>query len=83
MGNSYCCSSGVKKEELLKKSDILLECGIKLEKINDRNRKENKSNKTISTFSSRNEDGSDFVNPLPEIVTIKMKKNHKKNLISL
>ncbi len=83
MGNSYCCSSGVKKEELLRKSDILLECGIKLEKINDRNRKENKSNKTISTFSSRNEDGSDFVNPLPEIVTIKMKKNHKKNLISL
>ena len=83
MGNSYCCSSGVKKEELLKKSDILLEYGIKLEKINDRNRKENKSNKTISTFSSRNEDGSDFVNPLPEIVTIKMKKNHKKNLISL
>jgi len=83
MGNSYCCSSGVKKEELLKKSDILLECGIKLEKIKDRNRKENKSNKTITTFSSRNEDGSDFVNPLPEIVTIKMKKNHKKNLISL
>ena len=83
MGNSYCCSSGVKKEELLRKSDILLECGIKLEKINDRNRKENKSNKTISTFSSRNKDGSDFVNPLPEIVTIKMKKNHKKNLISL
>ena len=83
MGNSYCCSSGVNKEELLRKSDILLECGLKLDKINDHNRRENKSNKTISTFSSKNEDGSVFVNPLPEFVIIKMKKNHKKNLINI
>ena len=82
MGNSYCCSSGVNKEELLRKSDIILECGLKLNKINDHKSKEINSNKTISTFLSRNEDGSDFVNPLPEFVIIKMKKNHKKNLIN-
>ena len=80
MGNSYCCASSVNKKELLNKSDIIIERGLKFERMNDRNRKENKSNKTISTFSSKNED-VDFVNPLPEFVIIKIKKNHKKNNI--
>ena len=83
MGNSYCCSSGVKKEELLRKSDILIDREIKFEKLNARYRKENKSDKTISTIFSKNEDVSDFVNPLPEFVIIKMKKNHKKRNINL
>ena len=83
MGNSYCCSSGVKKEELLRKSDILIEPEIKFEKLNFHYRKENKSDKTISKIFSKNEEASEFVNPLPEIVIIKMKKNHKKHIINL
>ena len=82
MGNSYCCSSGVKKEELIRKSDILIEREKKFEKLSHY-RKENKSDKTISTFFSKNEEASEFVNPLPEIVIIKMKKNHKKHNINL
>ncbi len=81
MGNSYCCSSEVYKEQLLKMSDISIEPKIKFEKLDEKSKNTNKSNKSISTFSSRKDEALEFINPLPDIVIIKFKKNIHKNLI--
>ena len=78
MGNSFCCSAKIYREQLLKVPDISLEPKMKFEKL-DKN--ENKSNKTIATFSSKKDEPFDFINPLPDIVIIKFKKNIQKNLI--
>ncbi len=81
MGNSYCCSSKVYREQILSKPDISLEPIIKFEKLDEKVKNENKSNKTITTFSSKKDESFDFINPLPEIVIIKFKKNIHKNLL--
>ena len=80
MGSSYCCSSEVYRKQILT-NDISLEPKIKFEKLEEKMKIEKKSNKTISTFSSKKDESLDFINPLPDIVIIKYKKSVHNNLI--
>ena len=85
MGNSYCCFSIKNKEQLIIHSEIMID-GFEKNKIaNKNNIKDNNLNinnnkikinfiKTNETFNQ--EEDIDFVNPLPEIVNIKYKKNY-------
>ena len=86
MGNSYCCISQEKEEKLVLDSEFAINTEDLYEKLNEKAAKNkinikkniikgNKYIKTISTITSRNEDYSEFNNPLPEIVIIKKKKN--------
>ena len=86
MGNSYCCTSYSNKTKFIIQSEILVDCvennkfsKKKTLKINNLNkfylRKEFTLNKTITTLSPQPEDDNDFINPLPDIVTIKYKKH--------
>ena len=84
MGNSYCCISQEKEEKFVLDSEFAINTEDLYEKINEKAvknnnikknfKKGNKYIKTISTITSRNEDYSEFNNPLPEIVIIKKKK---------
>ena len=85
MGNSYCCISQEKEEKFILDSEYIVNTEDLYEKINEKEaknkakikkviRKANKSIKTISSITSKNEDYSDLNNPLPEIVIIKKKK---------
>jgi len=86
MGNSYCCISQEKEEKFILDSEFAINTEELHERINEKEaknkvnikkdiKKANKSLKTISSITSRNEDYSEFNNPLPEIVIIKRKKN--------
>ena len=85
MGNSYCCISQEKEEKFILDSEFAVNTEELYEKINEKAaknkiniikniKKANKSLKTISLITSKNEDYSEFNNPLPEIVIIKKKK---------
>ena len=86
MGNSYCCTSYSNKTKFIIQSEILVDCvennkfsKKKTLKSNNLNkfylRKEFTLNKTITTLSPQPEEDNDFINPLPDIVTIKYKKH--------
>ena len=85
MGNSYCCISQEKEEKFILDSEFAVNTEELYEKINEKAaknkiniikniKKANKSLKTISLITSKNEDYSEFNNPLPEIVIIKKKE---------
>jgi hypothetical protein len=85
MGNSYCCISQEKEEKFILDSEYAINSEELYEQINQKEtkneinikkdiKKANKSLKTISSITSRNEDYSEFNNPLPEFVIIKRKK---------
>jgi hypothetical protein len=85
MGNSYCCVSQEKEEKFILDSEFAINTEELYERIHEKEaknkvyikkdiKKANKSLKTISSITSKNEDYSEFNNPLPEIVVIKRKK---------
>ncbi len=85
MGNSYCCISQEKEDKFILDSEFAVNTDGLYEKINEKEaknqahikkkiKKASKSIKTISSITSKNEDYSEFNNPLPEIVVIKRKK---------
>ena len=85
MGNSYCCVSQEKEEKFILDSEFAINTEELYERIHEKEaknkvyikkdiKKANKSLKTISSITSRNEDYSEFNNPLPEFVIIKRKK---------
>ena len=85
MGNSYCCISQEKEEKFILDSEFAINTEELYERIHEKEaknkvyikkdiKKANKSLKTISSITSRNEDYSEFNNPLPEFVIIKRKK---------
>jgi hypothetical protein len=85
MGNSYCCVSQEKEEKFILDSEFAVNTEELYERIHEKEaknkvyikkdiKKANKSLKTISSITSKNEDYSEFNNPLPEIVVIKRKK---------
>jgi hypothetical protein len=85
MGNSYCCVSQEKEEKFILDSEFAVNTEELYERIHEKEaknkvyikkdiKKANKSLKTISSITSRNEDYSEFNNPLPEFVIIKRKK---------
>ena len=85
MGNSYCSISQEKEEKFILDSEFAVNTEELYERIHEKEaknkvyikkdiKKANKSLKTISSITSKNEDYSEFNNPLPEIVVIKRKK---------
>jgi hypothetical protein len=85
MGNSYCCVSQEKEEKFILDSEFAINTEELYERIHEKEaknkvyikkdiKKANKSLKTISSITSKNEDYSEFNNPLPEFVIIKRKK---------
>ena len=85
MGNSYCCISQAKEEKFILDSEFAVNTDKLFDKINEKAaknkinikkniKKTNNCLKTLSSITSRNEDYSEFNNPLPEIVVIKKKK---------
>ena len=76
MGNSYCCDSLEKAEQLPIQSEIMVE---KDEMKNKNNNNLNFKNdyytkKTTSIRTPKSLEEGYIINPLPEIVTIKRKK---------
>ena len=88
MGNSFCCDNFDKNQQIVIQSDLKYESfeenenQIVKEKVikNNINSNRNLKNdfsfqKTINTFTPKSADENDFINPLPEIVAIKIKKH--------
>ena len=88
MGNSFCCVNNDRKQQIVIESDLIYETfeekvnkivkekKIKNNIISNRNLKQDFSfQKSINTSTPKNVDESDFINPLPEIVIIKIKKH--------
>ena len=88
MGNSFCCANNDRKPQIIIESELIYETfeekvnkivkekEIKNNIISNRNLKQDFSfQKSINTSTPKNVDEKDFINPLPEIVIIKIKKN--------
>ena len=78
MGNSYCCNSIEKLEQITNESEIMvnIENTIKLNNnfyLKDKN--ENKINKIPTSFSPENKEDLGVFNPLPDIVIIRRNKH--------
>ena len=78
MGNSFCCISIEKGQNLPIQSEILVDINKKEIKNNNNSNLNFKNEfyikKTTSARSPKSEEDNDFINPLPEIVIIKRKK---------
>ena len=88
MGNSFCCDNYDRKQQIVIQSDLIYETleekvnkvvkekEIKNYSISNRNLKHNFSfQKSTNTNTLKSVDENDFINPLPEIVIIKLKKH--------
>ena len=81
MGNSYCCVSVEKKKQLILQSELMVKSieNINEKEINDNNlslKNEFYIKKTTSALSPQTDEDNEFINPLPEFVIIKRKKNN-------
>ena len=80
MGNSYCCIASEKGQQFIIQSEYMVE---RIENINEKELNYNNLNlkndcyrkKTTSTVSPQMKEDNDFINPLPDLVIIKRKKN--------
>ena len=78
MGNSYCCYSLEKLEQITYESEIMVNIE-NAEKLNDNFFKdiksENKINKIPTSFFPENKEDLGVFNPLPDIVIIRRNKH--------
>ena len=80
MGNSYCCIASEKGQQFIIQSEYMVES---IGNINEKELNYNDLNlkndcyrkKTTSTVSPQMKEDNDFINPLPDLVIIKRKKN--------
>ena len=78
MGNSYCCNSIEKLEQITNESEIMVNIENTI-KLNDnfylKDKNENKINKIPTSFSPENNKDLGVFNPLPDIVIIRRNKH--------